>query len=339
MKEPPNSRYFLPPRSGQPMVWITRSSGFATFQTSFTASSHTCGSSPRRSNRSSATPVRWPCVPSASTVTFATRSEPASKLPSSPPSRFRPLSPVRTPTTRPCETRSFSAVVSGRIIAPPSSACSAEEAAELARARRSSSRGCASAAAAGSGAPTGGSARRPTPRGPGRTTGGPASGSGRRRVGASALGFTTAPERRCEPGCLPFSSTATGTSPSRSASSGLLLDQLAEPDRAGEAGRPGADDEDADLDPLVRRIRRLRDVVRASRTAAGSCSAGSSLAGVDQLGQLGHDLVHVADHAEVAELEDRRVRVLVDRDDRAGALHPDLVLDCAGDAEGDVELR
>ena len=36
----------------------------------------------------------------------------------------------------------------------------------------------------------------------------------------SAVGFTTAPDSRCEPGCLPFSSTATGTSPRRSATSG-----------------------------------------------------------------------------------------------------------------------
>src|SRR5436189_692 len=35
------------------------------------------------------------------------------------------------------------------------------------------------------------------------------------------LGLTTAPESECEPGCLPFSSTATGTSPSRSARSGV----------------------------------------------------------------------------------------------------------------------
>src|SRR5947209_7740081 len=60
---------------------------------------------------------------------------------------------------------------------------------------------------------------------------------------------------------------------------------------------------------------------------------------LDQLGQLRDDLVHVADDAEVAELEDRRVRVLVDRDDHARALHADLVLDRAADAERDVELR
>src|SRR5205807_9667217 len=41
----------------------------------------------------------------------------------------------------------------------------------------------------------------------------------------------------------------------------VLLEQLAEPDRAREAGRTRSDDEDADLDPLVRRVGRLRDVV------------------------------------------------------------------------------
>ena len=33
-------------RSGQPIVWITRSSGFATFQTSLTPSAQTCGLAP-----------------------------------------------------------------------------------------------------------------------------------------------------------------------------------------------------------------------------------------------------------------------------------------------------
>ena len=61
--------------------------------------------------------------------------------------------------------------------------------------------------------------------------------------------------------------------------------------------------------------------------------------GSDELGQLRDDLVQVADDAEVGVLEDRRVRVLVDRDDQARALHPDLVLDRAGDADRDVELR
>ena len=40
---------------------------------------------------------------------------------------------------------------------------------------------------------------------------------------------------------------------------GRLLEELAEPDRAGEPGGPGADDQDPDLDPLVGRIGRRRD--------------------------------------------------------------------------------
>src|SRR5687767_15369326 len=59
----------------------------------------------------------------------------------------------------------------------------------------------------------------------------------------------------------------------------------------------------------------------------------------DRLGQLRHDLVEVADDPEVAELEDRRVLVLVDREDVLRALHPDLVLDRAGDPDREIELR
>ncbi len=43
---------------------------------------------------------------------------------------------------------------------------------------------------------------------------------------------------------------------------GMLLEQLAEPDRTREPARAAADDRDADLDPLVARIRR-----RAHRVA------------------------------------------------------------------------
>ncbi len=60
-----------------------------------------------------------------------------------------------------------------------------------------------------------------------------------------------------------------------------LLDQLAEPDRGGKTGRAGADDQDADIDPLVLRIGRLRDelaraerrrVVGAGRNASFPCA-------------------------------------------------------------------
>ncbi len=40
---------------------------------------------------------------------------------------------------------------------------------------------------------------------------------------------------------------------------GRLLEQLAEPDRAREAGRAAADDQHADLDPLVGRVGRRGD--------------------------------------------------------------------------------
>ncbi len=43
---------------------------------------------------------------------------------------------------------------------------------------------------------------------------------------------------------------------------GLLLEQLPEADGAGEPGGARADDQDSDLDLLVRRIGRQRDVVR-----------------------------------------------------------------------------
>ena len=116
MNEPPNSWYFAPYRSGHAIVWITRSSGFWTSQT--------CGSSEPRSKWRIAAPVRCPWVPSASSVALAIRSEPGSKFDSSSPSRPRPLSPERTPTTRPSSTSSFDAAVSPRMYTPASSAWS-----------------------------------------------------------------------------------------------------------------------------------------------------------------------------------------------------------------------
>src|SRR3954469_3212219 len=73
--------------------------------------------------------------------------------------------------------------------------------------------------------------------------------------------------------------------------------------------------------------------------SAGVTATSAALLRLHGLGQLRQDLVEVADDAEVRELEDRRVLVLVDRDDVLGALHADLVLDRAGDAGREVELR
>jgi hypothetical protein len=57
------------------------------------------------------------------------------------------------------------------------------------------------------------------------------------------------------------------------------------------------------------------------------------------VGQLGDDLEQVGDEPVVRDLEDRRVGVLVDRDDDLAVLHAGEVLDRSRDADGDVELR
>src|SRR6266702_3663896 len=52
---------------------------------------------------------------------------------------------------------------------------------------------------------------------------------------------------------------------------GCIFEQLAEPDRAGEPGRAGADDQDADLDPLLRLTRRRGDVVSRAKRRRKVC--------------------------------------------------------------------
>ena len=125
MKLPPISRSFRVVRNGQPSVWITWSSGFATRHTSFTPRLHACGNSPLSPNRSIAARARCPCVPSDNTVAWACTSTPGSYDPSGSPSRPSPLSPVLTPRTAPSATSSRCASVSGSTIAPSSSASSA----------------------------------------------------------------------------------------------------------------------------------------------------------------------------------------------------------------------
>src|SRR4051812_6424069 len=161
----------------------------------------------------------------------------------------------------------------------------------------------------------------------------------------SARGWTTAPDRRCEPGCLPFSSTATGTSPSRSRISGAPSSSW--PSRIAAASPAGPA-------PTTRTPTSIRSsggsvggAIASATSKGGGKSAGRTLIGrlspaapgAHELGQLRDDLVEVADDAEIRVLEDRRVRVLVDRDDHVRALHADLVLDRARDPDGDVELR
>src|SRR4051794_23063244 len=159
----------------------------------------------------------------------------------------------------------------------------------------------------------------------------------------------TAPDSWCAPATLPFSMTATGTSPRRSVRSGSSSSSCSS--RIAHA-RP------AWPPPTIATPTSMRSssgsVGGPMNSSAGSTGGGywlgatsrplddtalAPLAGLHGLGELGHDLVEVADDAEVGELEDRRVGVLVDRHDVLGALHADLVLDSARDPGGEVELR
>src|SRR5258706_7229309 len=73
---------------------------------------------------------------------------------------------------------------------------------------------------------------------------------------------------------------------------------------------------------------------RSTGLAWPAASAGPSAEGGEE---GGCDVEQVADHDEVGELGDRRVGVAIDGHDRAGRLHPDLVLDRAGDPEREIE--
>ena len=84
----------------------------------------------------------------------------------------------------------------------------------------------------------------------------------------------------------------------------------------------------------TRRCRRIAGTARSSAPCAAQL-----LRLVISSVSCGATCEQVADDAEVGELEDRRLGVLVDRDDRLGRLHAGAVLDGAGDADRDVELR
>src|SRR5712691_7891887 len=64
----------------------------------------------------------------------------------------------------------------------------------------------------------------------------------------------------------------------------------------------------------------------------------SLLALSELLVELRQDLEQIADDAVIGDLEDRRLVVLVDRDDDLGILHPGEVLDRARNADRDIEL-
>src|ERR1017187_10540508 len=73
-----------------------------------------------------------------------------------------------------------------------------------------------------------------------------------------------------------------------------------------------------------------------SRISAIAKRLSLTLAGLDLLDDLREALERLADPSEAGELEDRRVPVAVDGDDRLVALHPDCVLHRPADAACDV---
>src|ERR1051325_400613 len=65
----------------------------------------------------------------------------------------------------------------------------------------------------------------------------------------------------------------------------------------------------------------------------------SSLCLLQLFGEGGHDFEDVADDAVIGNFENGRVRILVDGDDGARALHADNMLNGAADAKREVEFR
>src|SRR5215472_1924037 len=66
---------------------------------------------------------------------------------------------------------------------------------------------------------------------------------------------------------------------------------------------------------------------------------GGSLTALDGFGELRHDYVQIAHDPQIAEAEDGRVLILVDRDNQTGRPHTGLMLHGAGDTAGDIDGR
>src|SRR3954467_7080076 len=73
------------------------------------------------------------------------------------------------------------------------------------------------------------------------------------------------------------------------------------------------------------------------KTSTSSVSRSATLL-VQFRDHRGDHFEQVAGDAVIGDLEDRRLGILVDRDDGARAFHPDEMLDRAGDAEREIEL-
>src|SRR4029079_12107912 len=78
------------------------------------------------------------------------------------------------------------------------------------------------------------------------------------------------------------------------------------------------------------RYRSARTAATAKATTIRRRTCRATRIESDRLFELGHELEKIADEAVVGDLEDRRLGILVDRDDRAGVLDAGQVLDRAG---------
>src|SRR5687768_10985376 len=130
---------------------------------------------------------------------------------------------------------------------------------------------------------------------------------------ASARGSRIAPDSRCAPGSAAFSSTAT-----LSCLPAAFCNCASRSAAESPAGPP----------PTIN-----------TSTSSVSRSLISGISGLLELSNhRWHDLEQIANDAIVRDLEDRRIAIFINCDDRAGALHADHMLDRTGNAERHVQL-
>ena len=237
------------PRSGQPSVWMIRSSGSRDLPDLLDAERVGLRERASSSKWSSATPRRWPCVPSASTVACATISVGGAAPGGALPARSRPIGAVCTPRTAPSVDSSRSAVVSGSTNTPSSSACS-----PIQRVRRDSEKIQLPLLWNG-----GGVGSRWARRFAVRVDGLAGDRAVRGHLLERHVGKQLAQRRRVRrrageahasrPLALLEHRDRHLAEPLQRRR--VVREQLRQADRAGQAGRPAADDRDADVDALV----------------------------------------------------------------------------------------
>src|SRR5580658_9239854 len=90
---------------------------------------------------------------------------------------------------------------------------------------------------------------------------------------------------------------------------------------------------------MQRRASKRSSTLSLATTSTSAMAACLRFPSTYQALELRHDLEQIADQADVRDLENRRLAVLVDRDDRTRILDAGQVLDRAGDAQRHIQLR